>query len=630
MVNEKNHAFFIPLTGSFFSEVGQHFSIHDIKQPSLLPFKDHVEWPHLVDTLQRLHQHHLVLHVDFSTPWYPAFFEALLVQLHREDHFSPLRQAELIYFDSLPLILNKAKQQAIKKSFQALRESLDQSSHCLLLAFSSFALLKRDLSSRKNRFLYRQFETLLTHPRCRFLLLSPQLPDFPYDQEHFASLSFSAPTAEDGLHWLKEQRNELEAFHQVLIPDDLLKHAFLLAQRYLSAHSPWTQAARLLDSGAARLSETSHGHAPNLAKPALTHTLLAHVLSEWTHLPVSAFLFTKFKPHEFIQGMQQRLFNQEAAITLLGQELQQAHSQLLQASGPFCKFLFAGAPHSGKKAAALALAEQLFKHLGVLYTTTLPSTSPSSLADIRLERVSDHCSLTLKEVVYQTPYAILLFEHIEHASPTLLDSLQEISRTGYLYDTEGRRHSFQQAIVILTLNLNDCHLQKGSASEEETPEVDLRHLVMNEYKPHLLHHAPYHAPHDLAATWLNDLSAYLPHSLCQELTVVPFVPLNQTALEKIIRQKLNQLSELLNTRYDTAMSYAPEVLRYLVHSIWTKREMTGKTLHLEPALKQIYFVVEQAILQQENNKQASHQLFLQLDETGELLRCDWLTMTAVS
>jgi hypothetical protein len=112
--------------------------------------------------------------------------------------------------------------------------------------------------------------------------------------------------------------------------------------------------------------------------------------------------------------------------------------------------------------------------------------------------------------------------------------------------------------------------------------------------------------------------------------VIPFIPLNRIAIEKVLRLKLRHLGNTLESRYGIELSYAPEVLRFLTHEIIKKQESDNQSIDVDKALNHLYFSVEQAILSQADNKNRPNQLFLQLNETGQLIRCDWLAMSNVS
>jgi len=108
------------------------------------------------------------------------------------------------------------------------------------------------------------------------------------------------------------------------------------------------------------------------------------------------------------------------------------------------------------------------------------------------------------------------------------------------------------------------------------------------------------------------------------MQIIPFLPLNQSAIENILRIKLKQLGKVLDTRYGIELGYAPEVIRYLSHDILTRQKFEPLLLDISNTLKKLYFAVEQAILHQADNKNRPNQLFLQLNETGQVIRCHWL------
>lgn len=599
------------------------------KKSMALPFKDHPQFPILVDILIRKYNHHAILTTDFSTKMYPLFLEALLQYFTYETTPYFLQGAELIGLD----IELKLKQKTLEKELHHLREKLDSIDKFLLIALTNATLLTQNHLSEDDGFLRRQLETLLSHPKCRFLLLMHSNDYRPYRhlEEHFTTLPIAGPTEADVMTILKQQRTELENYHRVVIPEDLLAQAYSLAERYLSTTQTLEKALLLLDSSAARVSTLERNESSTQFRPVLTSGIMTQILSGWTQIPVAQLALNKFKITEFIQGMQQKVFGQEAAITVLAHELQQAQAHLQQSIGPFCSFLFAGPAHSGKETTALALVEQIFKQLNVLYLVQPASPTLTSLADIKIQRCLDKRYLPLKEVIQQIPYAVIMFENIDQANALVLEGLQEILSTGYLHDQESNLFNFRQAIIILSTPINTVRLAdrgKLPIDEEENADVDLMQLVMGEQKQESSHEEEAYSAHELIDLIRPELSAHLP-TLCQHLHVVPFVPLSKAAIEKIIRLKLKVLAKQLDRRYGIELGYAPEITRFLANDILARQVKDHQVVDMDKALKSLYFTVEQAILSQADNKNRPNQLFLQLNENGQLLRCDWLAMTDV-
>lgn len=617
------------LNDTFSIQYGRYAAPQTIKKNAVIPFKDHPQFAILIDILIRKYNHHAIITTDFSAKMYSSLLEAMQQYFTNDAIPQALRSAELIYLD----IETKIRQKTLEKDFHNLRETLDTIDQYLLIVLTNTDLLTQEHLSDDDAFLRRQMETLLIHPKCRFLVLVNAKDYQPHRHldDHFAVLPIAGPTESDVMTILKQQRTELENFHRVLIPEELLGQAYALAERYLSTHHTLEKALLLLDSSAARAGMIERTDNHSQFKPVLTTGVMTHVLSGWTQIPIPQLQLNKFKLAEFIQGMQQKVFGQDAAITVLGHELQQAQAHLQQTIGPFCSFLFAGPAHAGKETTALALVEQLFKQLNVLYIAQSASPTINSLADIKIQRCLDKRYLSLKEVIEQTPYAVIMFENIDQACPAILEGLQEILTTGYLHDAESNQYSFRQAIIILSTTLGTIRLAELTQTvsvEEETPEIDLMQLVMSEQKQEGFSETQQYSPHDLMEKIRPELVANLP-ALCQHLHVVPFVPLSKLAIEKIIRLKLKVLGKQLDKRYGIELGYAPEITRYLAHEVLAKQVMDHHVVDMDKALKQLYFSVEQAILSQADNKNRPNQLFLQLNETGQILRCDWLAMTDV-
>lgn len=591
-------------------DYAKRFSPKNLNNIDSFPFKNHPEFSILVDTLSRKDQHHVCLGANFSAQMHHFLLEALRAYLSSTTIPQSLRNAEIIYLDAKhPTLLNGTKD-SIAKDFASLQQTITDK-HCLLLAFP-LMLLENDAA-------LPQIEKLLSHPRCRLLLLTNHKPSKHKLKDCFTYIPISKPDESDILFMLKQQRTELEAFHHVFIPDELVEFSYLLAERYLSAELTFDNALLLLDSSAARAS---------VNEDTLTRNTLINVLSNWTQIPASHLTLRLLNLTDFSPGMQLQLYGQEAAINILSQKLQQPQPYWEQPCSPFFTFLFAGPAHSGKKTAAHALTEQLFKQINVLYYAQSTSSRLNSIADVKLQRSLEHHYISLKDVIRQTPYAVIMFENIERASPVMLDGLLEIFSTGYLHDHD-HLYDFRQAIIILSTTLGSerlAELAKNRGQQDETKHLDWLQLVMSDTKRDNRHTGQRYFPQEIAQEIIPEITTRLPATLCQHLCIVPFLPLTQPIIEKIIRQKLKMLGKEMNVRYGIELGYAPEVTRFLAKEVLTKQHIDPHAADIKKALQPLYFSVEQTILSQANNDNRPNHLFLQLNETGQFLKCDFLML----
>lgn len=619
---------------SFIKQHCTRLALETIHKPTEMAFRDHPQFPLLSDILGRRYNHHAILYMPFPARLLTPFLEAYLLYLNREHSLPNLRTNELIVIDLNNIQLTPYIQDQIQAYITHLLQTLDASNKFMLLVLRIDPLIFTDNKHKHNHFLRQQCDLLLAHPKCRVMIMTnnPNIHEHDIADDQFASLHLVPPTETDIIAILKLHRTELESYHHVIIPDELLAHAYHLAGRYLSTNHALENALLILDSSAARANNNEFNDQQTHIKAVLTPVHLAHVLSSWTHVPASLLQPGKFKMNEFSQGIEQRIFGQEAALSIINHELQQAIIRSRFTSAPFCAFLFAGPEHAGKKATAVAMAELMFKHTNTLYFAQLASSQVYSIADIKLQRYEDRQRLPFKEVIQQTPYAMIVFENADHASPAILDELYEILSTGYLYDDQKNPLNLHQAIIILSTTLGSQHLTSLAQSlpkEDDNAAGDFMQILMSDQQRGQQHKAQ-RAPHEIAQDILPEITACLPTLLCKHLHTVPFLPLDKQAAEKIIRLKLKDLGKQLEMRYKIDLGYAPEVVRYLVRETMTHNDTNNQLPRMDKALKQLQFVIEQAAVNQLDDPSRSNQLFLQLNETGRMLKWEWSTTVAAT
>ncbi|EKD71189.1 MAG: hypothetical protein ACD_46C00257G0002 [uncultured bacterium] len=565
------------------------------------PFKDHSSFQAIIDIIARKDDHHALLRSNLSMNLYQEFMIAFVCHLS-----SP---AETIHFDLMRI-----------SSSQIVEINLPFDVPSQQIIFLSNANV--DLFLRK-------IKPFLTHPNFRFLIWMDIHDNLNKHIEHyFSTCEINGPTTTDIAIILKEKRVELENYHQVIIPEELLEYAYLYAERYLPSSQTLDQAILLLDSGAARVAAQHKHHSIN--RSILTEKTLAEVLSTRTQIPASHLQPSQFKFSNFIAGMRQKIVGQEAALTLFGNALQQSHARLQANLGPFCSFLLAGPEHSGKKSSALAFVDQLFKQFKVLHFAQTLTPSMTSITEIKLHRCHDKYFAPLKNIINDMPYAVILINNIEHASPELLEDLHQLLATGHVHDAEDNDYNFRQAIIILTTTLGSTRLndvaKHYATTVDDTPN-DLLHLIMSEHQsPSQQMNTPC-SSQELIDEVAAEITKYIPESILQHLQIIPFLPLDNHSVENIVHQKLRLLSKQLSSRYDVELTYAPEVLRYLANEIIYKKSLNKNSVDIDKVLKQLYFTIEHAIFNRTDGKQTSN-LILQLNETGEVLRCDWNMLPA--
>ncbi len=614
---------------SFFSHYTTAITADQLQPETHFPFKNHPQFQMLSDVLCRKHKHHILLTTDFDTCTSSIFLEALLHHCQHNKNTVHLKNSHMLLFNLDNALISEIKQLAIEKEFEQLRETLSATKQTLIIVITKPDIFSKEIKKSDERFLRRQLDALLAHPYCRLIVLTTMKEQAHYNHlaDTFTSIEMPELNEIESLGVLKRQCSELESYHQVLIPTELLSTALHLSKRYLHATHPLEKTLLLIDSSAARLCNENAN--TEQMQPVLTTNTLLTVLSDWTHIPISQLQPTSFIQQNFTEHMQQYLFGQDTAINLLGDTLAQTNSHIQLTSGPLANFLFLGPEHSGKKTAATAISMHLFQSNMVYVVAT--DQACDTLTGLKAKREHDARIHSIGDLIQQTPYAIIQFEHAEKLPIHLLDALLEITSTGHYQDANGNQYDFRQAILILNAAIDKTSLDEfveTYTTDEDIYTMDLMQLVMSEQTQKPRAQSPTHTTQAIIEKLTPDIADRFPTALIAHLEIIPFLPLSKSAIEKMIRHKLKTLGDELSSRHQVELGYAPEVIRYLTAEMLAKSEWGQDHLNPDIALKQLYFCIDQALLLLADKKNPSNQLFLQLNETGNALRSDWLTITA--
>lgn len=97
----------------------------------------------------------------------------------------------------------------------------------------------------------------------------------------------------------------------------------------------------------------------------------------------------------------------------------------------------------------------------------------------------------LTEAIRRRPFTVVLFDEIEKAHPDIFNILLQLFEDGHLTDSQGRRVSFKNALIIMTSNVGSLAIAKGrhgsigfilDDDEEAASYTGMKALVVEELK----------------------------------------------------------------------------------------------------------------------------------------------------
>jgi len=290
-----------------------------------------------------------------------------------------------------------------------------------------------------------------------------------------------------------------------------------------------------------RLKDRDH----RLLQEEVDASLIAHVVSKWTRIPIHKMLTGEAeKLLHLEQALETRVVGQPFAIQAVSEAIRRSRAGLADPLRPMGVFLFLGPTGVGKTELAKALAEQLFNQETAMIrldmSEYMEKHSVAKLIGSPPGYVGYEEGGQLTEALRRRPYSIVLLDEIEKAHHDVCNILLQIFDDGRLTDSKGRVVNCKNALFIMTSNLGSERLltsqeqSKHMPSKEETLSI-LTPVIREHFRPE----------------FLNRLDE-----------IIPFLPLQEASIAKIVTIQLTYLSQRLSEK-EILLDWEEEVPKYL-------------------------------------------------------------------
>ncbi len=285
---------------------------------------------------------------------------------------------------------------------------------------------------------------------------------------------------------------------------------------------------------------------PNrLLQEEVDENLIAHIVSKWTGIPVNKMLEGEAERLLMLEKeIEKRVVGQDFGVKAVAEAIRRSRSGLSDPSRPMGVFLFLGPTGVGKTELAKALAVQLFDKEDAIIrldmSEYMEKHTVSRLIGSPPGYVGYEEGGQLTEALRRRPYSVVLLDEIEKAHNDVFNILLQIFDEGRLTDSKGRTVNGKNALFIMTSNLgSDLLLQ----SAEKNPKGLTKEKILSILEPVVRGH--------FRPEFINRLDE-----------ILPFLPLQEKDMEKIVEIQLHHLSKRMEDR-ETSMTWSKEVLTYL-------------------------------------------------------------------
>lgn len=426
-------------------------------------------------------------------------------------------------------------------------------------------------------------------------------------ERRFQSVLVGEPTEEEAVEILKGLRDRYEAHHKVKITDEAIENAVKMSARYIADRYLPDKAIDLIDEAASRVRLKAFTAPPNLKEMELEikrlkdektsavrsqdyenaakirdkenelQTLLdeekekwknssshdikqvevediANIVSQWSGIPVTQ--LTKEESERLLnmeQILHERIVGQDKAVSSVARAIRRGRVGLKNPNRPLGSFIFLGPTGVGKTELCKTLAETMFGNEDAIVKLDMSEYMEKHTVSKLIGSPPGYVGFDeggqLTEKIRRKPYSVVLFDEIEKAHPDVFNMLLQILEDGVLTDSQGRKVSFKNSIIIMTSNVGASKIVDKKASlgfGENAENNDIESLVMGDLK-----------------------KTFKPEFLNRIDEIIVFNQLEQKDIEEIAKRMLSSLTKRV-ADLEIELDFTPEAVTAIAEAGFDK------------------------------------------------------------
>ena len=207
----------------------------------------------------------------------------------------------------------------------------------------------------------------------------------------------------------------------------------------------------------------------------LTSDYVARAISLKTNIPVQKISKNQAKILQNLEKhLSKKVIGQSEAIEKISKAIRRNKSGISDENRPIGSFIFLGPTGVGKTELSRQLANEVFGGSKSLIKIDMSEFGEKHKTSQLLGAPAGYVGYgeggTLTEKIRRQPYSVVLFDEIEKAHPDTFNLLLQLLEDGGLTDSQGRKVSFKNTVVILTSNLGASEMinEKSLGFEAES------------------------------------------------------------------------------------------------------------------------------------------------------------------
>jgi type VI secretion system protein VasG len=269
---------------------------------------------------------------------------------------------------------------------------------------------------------------------------------------------------------------------------------------------------------------------------------VAETVSAWTGIPLGRMVADEVKTVLNLKELlEQSIIGQSHALEVIAQSIRTSRANLSDPRTPIGVFLLAGTSGVGKTETAITLASLLYGGEQNMTVINMSEFKEEHKVSLLMGSPPGYVGYgeggVLTEAVRRKPYSVVLLDEMEKAHPGVQDIFYQVFDKGTMKDGEGRDIDFKNTVILMTTNAGTDLIKSLCSDPDTRPDAE-----------------------GLGASLFPELLKTFKPAFLGRLAVVPYFPLTDDVMKRIIRLKLDKVARRVRENYKATFSYTPELI----------------------------------------------------------------------
>jgi len=279
-----------------------------------------------------------------------------------------------------------------------------------------------------------------------------------------------------------------------------------------------------------------------LVFPEVNSHAVAETVASWTGIPVGRMLSNEIDTILHLEArMGESIVGQGHALQRIAYAIRTSRANMSDPRTPIGVFLMVGMSGVGKTETAVTLANLLYGGEQNMTVINMSEFKEEHKVSLLMGSPPGYVGYgeggVLTEAVRRRPYSVVLLDEMEKAHPGVQDVFYQVFDKGTMKDGEGRDIDFKNTVIIMTTNAATDFIKDLCADPDLWPE-----------------------PEGFVSAVFPELLKTFKPAFLGRLTIVPYYPLPDDVMRKIITLKLSKISGRIQEHYGAELDYGPEVV----------------------------------------------------------------------